>query len=201
MVDRYAALKEMDERLYGESALGENIQRSSWVLARMSNAANGALHAMLHNGRIKLNSQERIIEVQEGDSKGLGEVLGRLGAPAEIERFMGWIAGSRASKLAEEGRENLFDVGDIDAMKNWNRGQMADGRNREQVYEEVFKEFQEYRDDVLSIAEESGIISKDQREMWGQEAYVPFYRLSEERVRPLGKLPLAVYLANRPTSG
>ena len=180
MVDRYAALKEMDERLYGETALGENIQRSSWVLARMSNAANGALHAMLHNGRIKLNRQERIIEMQDGDAKGLGEVLGRLGSAAEIERFMGWIAGNRAARLAQDGRENLFDVGDINAMKSWNRGQTEDGRSRQQLYKEVFDEFQQYRDDVLAVAEQSGIITSEQREMWGEEFYVPFYRLAED---------------------
>lgn len=188
MVDRYAALKEIDERLYGESALGENIQRSSWVLARMSNAANGALHAMLHNGRIKLNRQERIIEMQDGDAKGLGEVLGRLGSAAEIERFMGWIAGNRAARLAQEGRENLFDVGDINAMQNWNRGQTEDGRSRQQLYKEVFDEFQQYRDDVLAVAEQSGIITSEQREMWGEEFYVPFYRLAEDDQQTSGMM-------------
>ncbi|WP_404466274.1 LPD5 domain-containing protein [Vreelandella aquamarina] len=188
MVDRYAALKEMDERLYGESALGENIQRSSWVLARMSNAANGALHAMLHNGRIKLNQQERIIDMQDGDAKGLGEVLGRLGSAAEIERFMGWIAGNRAARLAQDGRENLFDVGDINAMQGWNRGQTDDGRSRQQLYKEVFDEFQQYRDDVLAVAEQSGIITSEQREMWGEEFYVPFYRLAEDDQKASGMM-------------
>ncbi|MGQ7248303.1 LPD38 domain-containing protein [Halomonas sp. V046] len=180
MVDRVAALKEIDERLYGESALGENITRSSWVLARMSGAANGALHALLHNGRIKLDAKQKVITLQDGDSKGLGEVLGRLGSAAEIERFMGWIAGNRAARLAQDGRENLFDVGDIEAMKGWNRGQMDDGRSRESVYREVFDEFQAYRDDVLAVAEQGGIISADQRTMWRDEFYVPFYRLAED---------------------
>ncbi|WP_277810699.1 LPD38 domain-containing protein [Chromohalobacter canadensis] len=188
MVDRYAAFREMDEQLYGESAMGENIQRSSWVLARMSNAANGALHAMLHNGRIRLDPEEKIIQLQEGDAKGLGEVLGRLGSAAEIERFMGWIAGNRAARLAEEGRENLFDAGDIGAMKDWNRGTLDDGRSRDAVYQEVFAEFQQYRDDVLAVAEQSGIISKEQREMWAEEFYVPFYRLSEDNGGSTGQL-------------
>ncbi len=191
MVDRFAALKEMDEAIYGESALGENIQRSSWVLARMSNAANGALHALLHNGRIKLDAKEKVITLQEGDAKGLGEVLGRLGSAAEIERFMGWIAGNRAAKLAEEGRENLFDADNIGAMKSWNRGQMDDGSSREQVYREVFKEFQQYRDDVLAVAEQSGIISGEQRDLWRDDFYVPFYRLSEDKGAPSGQLGTA----------
>ncbi|MGS2743616.1 LPD38 domain-containing protein [Halomonas sp. LS-001] len=191
MVDRFAALKEMDEAIYGESTLGENIQRSSWVLARMSNAANGALHALLHNGRIKLDAQEKVINLQDGDAKGLGEVLGRLGSAAEIERFMGWIAGNRAAKLAEEGRENLFDAENVGAMKRWNRGQMEDGRRREQVYQEVFNEFQQYRDDVLAVAEQSGIISGEQRDLWRDDFYVPFYRLSEDKGAPSGQLGTA----------
>lgn len=191
MVDRVAALKELDEKLYGESMLGENIQRSSWVLARMSNAANGALHAMLHNGRIKLDAKEKVLTLQDGDAKGLGEVLGRLGSAAEIERFMGWIAGNRADRLAQDGRENLLTLTDIEAMKSWNRGTMADGRSREQTYKEVFEEFQQYRDDVLAVAEQSGIISSDQREMWRDEFYVPFYRLSEDSGAPSGQLGTA----------
>lgn len=191
MVDRVAALKELDEQLYGESALGENITRSSWVLARMSNAANGALHALLHNGRIRLDPKEKVITLQDGDSKGLGEVLGRLGSAAEIERFMGWIAGNRAARLAKEGRENLFEAGDIEAMRTWSRGTLADGRSREAVYREVFEEFQAYRDDVLSVAEQSGIISSEQREMWRDDFYVPFYRLSEEKGAPSGQLGTA----------
>ncbi|MEL7966400.1 LPD38 domain-containing protein [Vreelandella neptunia] len=188
MVDQYAALKEMDEKLYGESALGENIQRSSWVLARMSNAASGALHAMLHNGRIRLDPQEKVIQMQDGDAKGLGEVLGRLGTPAEIERFMGWIAGNRSDRLAKEGKENLFDADEIAAMKSWNRGTLEDGTSRDQRYQEVFTEFQQYRDDVLAIAEQSGIISSDQRAMWRDEFYVPFYRLSEDKGTPTGQM-------------
>ena len=268
MVDRYAALKEMDEKLYGaDFTEGDDIRRSGWVLARMSNAANGALHTLLHNGRIQLDTKERIITPKEDGSMGLGAVLGELGEPAEIQRFMGWIAGNRADKLRQQGRENLFDMDEIDAMKTWNRGQTNDGRNRAELYQKVFAEFQQYRDDVLAIAEQSGILGKgmtereafyaalnefniskslrerlkrqqkmvesaktpeakqqaeervaattqkirdllakrkgsqladfdkyvdslqrSQRELWSEEFYVPFYRLSEEKGAPSGQM-------------
>ncbi|MBR9770055.1 MAG: hypothetical protein GYB54_02870 [Gammaproteobacteria bacterium] len=188
MVDRVAALKDLDEQLYGESALGENIQRSSWVLARMSNAANGALHAMLHNGRIRLDPEEKVIQLKDDGSTGLGSVLGRLGSAAEIERFMMWIAANRSDKLKGEGREFLFSEEEIAAGKKLDQGRLEDGAARADRYQEVFRDFQQYRDDVLAVAEQSGIISADQRAMWRDEFYVPFYRLSEEKGAPTGQM-------------
>jgi len=272
MVDRLAAFKAMDEQLLGERMLNEDISRSSWVLGRMANAANGALHAMLHNGRLELDPDEKVIGLKDDDSKGLGSVFAQLAshedpdsASAEVQRFMGWIAGNRARKLLDQGRENLFSEEEISAMESWDRGTLADGRNRAEVYEQVFADFQAYRDDVLAIADQAGLLRKgmdpddatlfmakkhgvrgdlvervekarkaaaraddlevkemaeeresaalgelqealvtelgmpefdseydmlttDQRELWSNEFYVPFYRISEEEQKPAGQL-------------
>jgi hypothetical protein len=186
LVDKYAALKEMDEELHGADFLQSSITSSAWVLARMAPAAAGALNAMMHNGRIVLDQQQKVIGMRDDGSMGLGEVFSRLGDAAEIERFMGWIAGNRAAKLAAEGRENLFDAKDIAALKGINRGTTADGRVRSKVYDEVFREFQQYRDDVLAIAEQTGIISPESRAMWRDEFYVPFYRVMDEEAKAAG---------------
>lgn len=182
IVDRYASLKELDEAAYGDGVLTENMTASSWVLARMANAANGAVSAMMTAGRIYYDKNEKVIDVREdGEQHGLAEVFASLGESQEIERFMGWIAGNRSARLAEEGRENLFTPDEIARMQQWNKGTMADGSSREQRYKKAFEEFQQYRDDVLSIAEDAGIISEDQRAMWRDEFYVPFYRVNEDQ--------------------
>lgn len=186
LVDRYAALKELDEKAHGLDFLDTSITSSAWVLARMAPAAAGALNAMMHNGRIVLDSQQKVIGMREDGSMGLGEVLGRLGDAKEIERFFGWVAGNRAAKLAAEGRENLFTAQDIEALKGINRGVTEDGRTRASLYDEVFKEFQQYRDDVLAIAEQTGIISSENRAMWRDEFYVPFYRVMDEEAKAKG---------------
>ena len=191
MVDKVAGLKELDEKLLGESMYKENITRSSWVLARMSNAANGALHAMLHTGRIALDPEQKILKLKDDDSKGLGAVLGQLGSSAEIQRFMMWIAANRSNRLNDEGREFLFDEAEIQAGMRFNEGTMADGRSRREAYDQAFKEFQQYRDDVLAVAEQAGIIKPEQREQWAEEFYVPFYRLSEEKGAPTGQMATA----------
>lgn len=178
-VDRYAALLRNDEALYGADTLEGSIASSAWVLARMSSSAGGALSAMLNHGRIYLDPKEKVIDIREG-TKGLRDVFQQLGTPQEIDRFMAWIAANRARKLMDEGRENLFTKDEIEAGINLSAGRMADGRNRGMTYAKAWKEFQQYRDDVLRIAEQSGTISKEQRELWSEEFYVPFYRVLDD---------------------
>lgn len=180
MVDRFAALLEMDKKLLGGNATNEdNITSSSWVRARMSNGASGAVSAMMSAGRVYLDKKEGVIDVKE-DTNGLVHALNKLGDAAEVEKFFGWIAANRAEKLAAEGRENLFTDEDIAAGRVLNQGSLQDGRDRVEVYDQVFQEFQQHRDDILAIAEKAGIITTENREMWADEFYVPFYRVMED---------------------
>ncbi|MDN5516936.1 MAG: hypothetical protein L0G82_17000 [Pseudomonas sp.] len=181
VVDRYAALKELDEKLLGKDFIDNAIHSSSWVLARMSSSASGALNAMLTTGRLRFDGKERVITLQDGDrTGGLSAVLTQLGSAAEVERFMGWIAANRADRLMQEGRENLFTADEIASGKQLNGGRTADGKSRQMLYSKVFSEFQQYRDDVLAIAEANGVINADTRAMWRDEFYVPFYRVMDE---------------------
>lgn len=180
LVDRYAALMDLDKKLYGKDALTEeNISSSAWVRAKMSNVASGAVSALMNAGRIYLDPKDKVIDVSK-DTNGLVHVLNKLGGSAEIERFMGWIAANRASKLMDEGRENLFTDDEVKAGAKLNKGKLADGRDRSSTYEAVFEEFQQHRDDVLTIAEKAGIITSENKEMWSDEFYVPFYRIMED---------------------
>jgi len=118
-----------------------------------------------------MDAKQKVIDIQEGDSKGLGAVFAQLAsqndpdsASKEVQRFMGWIAGNRARKLLGEGRENRFTEEEISAMENWDRGALADGRNRAETYAQVFTEFQTYRDDVLAIADKTGLLKKGMEE-------------------------------------
>lgn len=181
LVDRYAALKEMDEKLHGKDFIDTAITDSAWVLARMSSAASGAMSAMMSGGRIAFDRNQRVVTMKDGDaSGGLTAVLQKLGSPSEVERFFAWVAANRAEKLMAEGRENLFTADEIAAGKTLNTGKTESGAVRPMLYTQVFREFQQYRDDVLSIAEQTGIISAENRAMWRDEFYVPFYRVMEE---------------------
>lgn len=178
-VDRYAALLRNDQAIYGEDTLEGSIASSSWVLARMSHSAGGALTAMLNHGRIYLDPKEKVIDVREG-TEGLRSVFQSLGTPQEIDRFMAWVAANRAKKLLGEGRENLFTPDEVDAGIKLSAGKLEDGRARPVVYQQAWEKFKQYRDDVLGIAEQAGIITPEQRQTWSEEFYVPFYRVLDD---------------------
>lgn len=181
LVDRYASLKELDEKLHGKDFIDTAITDSSWVMARMASSAAGAMSAMMNTGRIRFDAGQRVIAMQDGDqSGGLVAVLSQVGDPAEVERFMAWIAANRADKLMKEGREHLFTPDEIEAGKTLNTGRTGGGRGRAMVYAKAFREFQQYRDDVLAVAEATGAISAENRAMWKDEFYVPFYRVMDE---------------------
>lgn len=175
-VDRYAPLMRNDQALYGADTLEGSIASSSWVLARMSQAAGGAVDAMLNHGRIYLDPAQKVIDLHD-NTTGLKDTLKKLGGVAEMTRFMGWIAANRSKRLLGEGRENLFTPAEIEAGIKFSGGRLADGRSRSMLYQQVWKEFQQHRDDVLGIAEQSGIITPEQRTTWSNEFYVPFYRV------------------------
>ncbi|WP_027854707.1 LPD38 domain-containing protein [Marinobacterium litorale] len=232
MVDRYASLLELDKKAQGNDVVENRTRFSSWVLSKMSHAADGALSAMLTHGRIQFT--DGVVELKPGEHKGLMDVLKQLGSTEEIERFLGWIAANRsqgimakaqdardraaAAKAEKENlqamlkepelsplkirqlnkaikdadavikRENdaaaiderLFTAEEVAEGVKLNRGKTKDGKPRALIYNQVFKEFQQHRDDVLAIAEEAGIITADNRAMWRDEFYVPFYRVMEE---------------------
>jgi hypothetical protein len=78
IVDRFAALMEIDKQLLdGEITTEENITRSSWVKARMANAASGAVSGLMNAGRIYLD-REGVIDVRK-DTQGLVYSLHKLG--------------------------------------------------------------------------------------------------------------------------
>lgn len=175
-VDRYAPLMRNDQALYGADTLEGSIASSSWVLARMSQAAGGAVDALLNHGRIYLDPNEKVIDLHD-NTTGLGDTLKKLGSVAEMTRFMGWIAANRSKRLLGEGRENLFTPAEIEAGIKFSGGKLENGKSRSILYQQVWKEFQQIRDDVLGIAEQSGIITPEQRATWSDEFYVPFYRV------------------------
>ncbi|EGR3070228.1 hypothetical protein DMW20_11745 [Vibrio parahaemolyticus] len=57
--------------------------------------------------------------------------------------------------------------------------QRKDGSSREALFDKVLNEFNEYRESVLKVAEGTGIITSENREMWSDQFYVPFYRVME----------------------
>ncbi len=157
LVDQYASFKGIlqDDR--------------AWMMGHLTKSHTGALEALLKYGRLIIEGG--VIGV-DTTTKGLQEVLKPLGA--NLDRFMGWIAANRASRLMGEDREHLFTEAEI-------RAGMAMNQGNEALFESVRKEFEALGDSVNQIAVDTGLLSATDAKMWRNEGfYLPFYRVMDE---------------------
>ena len=169
----------------------KDLDFKSYMLARLSKGAPGAFEAILKFGKLSLRDGAY-------DSDQSGGFLERVGVPlqGEVEDFLWWVAANRAERLSKEDRENLFTPSDIAAGKSLasgttdydyvmqhNIGPVKAGsvtRDRDIIFKDALKTFDEFNKNTLDMAEQSGLIDKDSRAVWEHEFYVPFYRASEE---------------------
>jgi hypothetical protein len=176
IADHHAALLDLDRQAYGAGVVENQTAAASWVKARLSRSVDGPMHLLLHESGLRMDADGALDVLSS--VKGLQKVLAPLGT--EVDDFMKWVAGNRAERLMQEGRENLFTAEDIAALKTLNKGVMADGRNRATVYASALKDFVALQKSVMDIAEQSGLIDGNERSVWEHDFYVPFYRLAED---------------------
>lgn len=176
LVDQFAPIKELSQDAYG--------------LLRLAKGAAGSFETLLRGGKLKLTDG-----VYDFDETQKGGVVDKLLIPMQGEHhdFLRWVAANRAERLLGDGRENLFTQDDIDAIKT-----LADGdlgfdytlqngpragqktRIRAEMYADSLITFNGFHDNVMDMAEQSGLIDKEERATWTSEFYVPFYRVSDD---------------------
>jgi len=114
----------------------------------------------------------------EGDLRFNGKGLRQIFEPvADVwDDALAYFVGRRASELRRYGKERLFAADEIQALIN--RG--TNSPKAAQI-QQAFTEYQEFNDRLLDFAVQSGIVSKDTRELWRKmyNAYVPFYRVRD----------------------
>ncbi len=161
LFDQFAPLKELDE--------------TGYMQARLSKGIDGAVEAVFRFGPPKLT--DGALDVRR-DGKGLQGVLQDL--KGEHDLFLAWVAGNRAERLADEGREHLFSAEEIGSLKRLHLGKMPDGRDRREVYDIAQRALARYNRAVLDVSEAAGILNPDDRAQWEHDVYVPFFRVSED---------------------
>jgi hypothetical protein len=164
VVDQYASLRQLDERL--------------WKLAQLTTTSSGAVETLLTQGPLTLTEGVPDIKDPSG-GKGLFEILKPLGG--EVESFLGWIAGNRANNLLKQGLERNLNEAEIKELMALNEGEMKGGRSRKSVYRSVLRNFNTLHQSVLDVAVETGTINKEERETWDKDFYLPFFRFLDEK--------------------
>lgn len=135
-------------------------------------------------GRTRINQLNRLIEFKQTEIKLIHDPLTVAQRGKAIKTAATFIreaiAEAKAAKKRSEIRERFLKQADIDAFRSLNQGDMADGRNRAQVYDEARKQFEAVGAAIVDISVQTGTVSAEEADRWQTEGwYVPFYRFLE----------------------
>ncbi len=154
-----------------------------YMQARMSKGSSSTLEAIFMYGKPYIDENGDIngqFDHANGGQNGFASVLAKL--DGEHDRFLLWVAATRAERLKTIGLENLFSDTDIARLKTTNQGQLQNGKDRAAAYNTALRGLMDYNNAMLDIAWQRGLISAETRRMFQDMPYVPFYRLMEEGI-------------------
>lgn len=192
--DRWQAFKQdwaknMKQGIFDQFAPLQELDPKAYMLARLSKGGDSTLEALMLYGKLRLDATGAT-DVDYDAARGYEGFASKM-APLgqEQDRFLLWVAAQRADRLKQIGLENLWSDQDIQELGALDQGVMANGTPRSAVYAQALVDLNAFNDNVLSIAEGSGLISPETRQMYQDQPYVPFYRLQEEGVAGFGMKP------------
>lgn len=143
-------------------------EQSGYVGARLSTGITSVMSAILNHGAPKWANG--ILARKEG-TKGFLEILEPV--KSDLQSYFGWMIGRRAQRLMAEDRENLFTQDEINAL-------LALAAGKETQFKAVADEIHAFKQSILDVAQQAGLIDAATRPAWDQADYIPFYRIDEQ---------------------
>ena len=173
--------KNLVQGIFDQFAPIKELTPKGYMLARLAKGGDSTLEAMLMYGKVSVDADGVYkVDFDGKNLNGFAKTMAKL--DGEHDRFLAWVSGQRAERLAQVGLENLMTPADIAALQSLADGSTASGKVRRALYADALKDLNAFNDSVLKIASDSGLIDEATREMYRDVPYVPFYRLSEEDV-------------------
>lgn len=161
------------DRMHPIEQLGEE----TYMQHRLLGNTHAVLSTFLQHG--KLAWDQGALTVKE---KGQGFLPWLKGLENDGRNLFYWVAAKRAEVLETEGRENWLTPDKRQAMyEEIFAGLTAEQRAaKERQFEAFNRKFQEYNQNVIDVARESGLLSQEQIDSWTRDFYLPFYRIMED---------------------
>lgn len=147
-------------------------EQSPYIAARLSTGAGSTAEFLLADAGVKW--KDGILQPDDSVKSLLASIEPVRGS---LPDFLGWMAGKRAQRLMDEGRENNFTQSDIDEL-------LALDKGREKEFKQAAKDYAAWNKMVLDVGEQAGIIDPKTRSVWENPDYVPFLR--EQTDQPTG---------------
>ena len=166
VLDQFDSIKKYEMKTKGDVGPAHT---SAYKMARLSQNLHSAMASVLRYGPLKYEEGE--FTVDDSFDGGFESIFEPLAEAGTLHLWKGWAMANRAQRLMKEGREN-----------NMSQAQITTLLLLEKKYPEfrtVLKKYQKFNKAMLDMAENSGLINADQREIWEKDDYVPFHRIME----------------------
>jgi hypothetical protein len=156
----------------------------AYMKARGVPGAVGSLAAFLEHGKLYWDPTMTLQVEKDPETKKVSMKKGFIPwvkslGPNDGVKFFYWLIAKRAEALDKEGREHWLKKPDRDKILAW----VGVPENKMGLsWKEINEQFQEFNKNILDIAQKAGVISKDSREYWESDLYIPFYRVIENPV-------------------
>jgi hypothetical protein len=115
-----------------------------------------------------------------GAVKGLIEIfrpIAELKSKEAFNSYQTWAAVKRGVRLNAEGREDLIDAADVQAVKDLNKS----NPDLVKLFESVQKDWLAYNNALVKYMKDTGVISPEMAKKYTEHGdYFPFYRLINE---------------------
>lgn len=157
-----------------EQELGVPVERSAYVSARLAAGLPSIMEGVMMYGAPKWDGG-----VLSVDDRTVGLLDALAPVKDDINGWLGWMVGRRAKVLKAQGRENLMDDADIQALLSLSKG-------REQEFEDAALKYLRIKKAILDVAEKAGLIDPAARATWDSVEYIPFYRQDETEGDTIG---------------
>lgn len=157
---------------YAEDAAGiTEAEDSGYVAARMATGAASTMQATMLYGLPEWKDGVIQRKAGTGEKDALLGIFSDLGS--DLHNWLGWMAGHRAELLMEQGRENLLSEQDIAALKGL-------GEGKDTKFMEAKARWNRLNAATLDLAQEAGLFTREAREEFENEWYIPFFRESDD---------------------
>ena len=174
LFDDFASIGEWEKSTNAGQLL--DASRSAYKQALRTRNLDGVMYVVSKFGALRYNPTDGVFETIPG-SQSFEDVFQPVIQNGLLHLWKGWAIANRAERLKAEGRENLLSDADILALKDIDQQHLIGGRN---VFRETMDNWRAFNKAHLDMAEDAGLINAQQRSLWENYDYVPFYRILDD---------------------
>lgn len=183
LLDSFTAIKRLEKHVLGTTKADASVSAYKW--SRLTKNLPDVMEYLFKHGTMAYDKGS--MAPVEG-SKGLAQILKPVADAGKLRLWEAYVAAKRAAGLLAEGKEKNFGKYLDAATGKWEHDPALAKKEIDALLrlgeehpelETARKEYVEWQNAILDLAEKAGLIDPDKRKLWQRSDYVPFYRIVE----------------------